>query len=945
MLGPVYNATCAPIEATCRTAAKYNGDNNAKCLGTVRCQGDACPDWEGVACFWLGKSDNWKVCGSPLCTAGGAPKFGRADAPSQCVFGGFKGTATKSGYTYVQLSPDFDNQNKCKIKGYDLTGGNGQCSTCVAKCCAATGRCPRSSCKANSLGTEERNCPNSSRCPVGTKDGYTATCEPHEPKCLTNGGTNCFGWVKCTGKACPDFEGMICIYSGASTNWKLCADRTCPTSPDMPASADDKCDPIEMALQAGDGVDDRTAAFCEYKNWRTGGANPLTGYKGRCKNADSTKCHGNCDISTGLCPSSSCIANALGDENLNCPRSARCPVRRNGAVCDTSVYGGGTCTGPHCLGQVKCAAATPCPDYQGMDCVMDGGSDNFKLCFSTGCFTGGGKTTQSPAAVRVQAQATVTVASGATCSTALPPLGSLGGEAFLAALAATLNVYKDRIENAKCSGDDADFLDTVVVPPGKGTCSCKDVRTLLDDANLALSDQTEQPYDTETSLAIPLDEAQACLEQINTAGKLTSAGGVADDQTTCPATEPGIEPSDPFIPAPGALPGGGNQGATISATDDAYTCGYNGQLTTAAGSLTGNDASSLAGALTIISNTQPSVGTVVVKPDGSFVYTPPAGFSGAATFTYTVQDTGGNKATATVTILVPAPPTPPPAAGQVTATADLYTCAYNGQLTTAAGSLLGNDASSLGGPLTVVGSSQPTVGTLTVNPDGSFTYQPPAGYSGTVTFTYTVRDAAGNLATATATVAIVVPPPPPGGNPAPAVTATNDFYTCPYNGALNTLASGSVLSNDVQSSGGILTVASNTNPAHGTVVMQPDGSFVYTPNAGFNGTDTFTYTAKSAAGDTATATVTINVPAQPNPAPAVGVVTAGSDAYNCTYNGSLTTAAGSLLANDASSLGGALTVVSNTQPSVGTVVVNADGSFVFTPPGGFSGNATFTPAW
>jgi hypothetical protein len=43
-----------------------------------------------------------------------------------------------------------------------------------------------------------------------------------------------------------------------------------------------------------------------------------------------------------------------------------------------------------------------------------------------------------------------------------------------------------------------------VVPPGKGTCSCKDVRTLLDDANLALSDQTEQPYDTETSLAIPL---------------------------------------------------------------------------------------------------------------------------------------------------------------------------------------------------------------------------------------------------------------------------------------------------------------------------------------------------------------------------------------------------------------------------------------------------------
>jgi hypothetical protein len=47
-----------------------------------------------------------------------------------------------------------------------------------------------------------------------------------------------------------------------------------------------------------------------------------------------------------------------------------------------------------------------------------------------------------------------------------------------------------------------------------------------------------------------------------------------------------------------------------------------------------------------------------------------------------------------------------------------------------------------------------------------------------------------------------------------------------------------VLAND---SGGPLQVISNTNPSHGTLTFNPDGSFRYVPAAGFTGTDTFTY--------------------------------------------------------------------------------------------------------
>jgi hypothetical protein len=69
----------------------------------------------------------------------------------------------------------------------------------------------------------------------------------------------------------------------------------------------------------------------------------------------------------------------------------------------------------------------------------------------------------------------------------------------------------------------------------------------------------------------------------------------------------------------------------------------------------------------------------------------------------------------------------------------------------------------------------------------------------------------------------------------------------------------SVLGNDSDPDGDTLSVTSASNPAHGSVVVNADGTVTYTPDPGFTGTDTFTYTISDGNGGTDTATVTVNV--------------------------------------------------------------------------------------
>ena len=75
-----------------------------------------------------------------------------------------------------------------------------------------------------------------------------------------------------------------------------------------------------------------------------------------------------------------------------------------------------------------------------------------------------------------------------------------------------------------------------------------------------------------------------------------------------------------------------------------------------------------------------------------------------------------------------------------------------------------------------------------------------------------------------------------------APVATDDTYTTPAGVALDVAAPG-VLSNDTDADGDVLTAAVAEPPDHGTLVLDSDGAFSYVPDAGFAGTDTFTYVA------------------------------------------------------------------------------------------------------
>jgi hypothetical protein len=165
-------------------------------------------------------------------------------------------------------------------------------------------------------------------------------------------------------------------------------------------------------------------------------------------------------------------------------------------------------------------------------------------------------------------------------------------------------------------------------------------------------------------------------------------------------------------------------------------------------------------------------------------------------------------------------------------------------------------------------------------------------------------------------------------DPFVAPTAADDTYLM-TSGRTTTVTPG-VLANDT---GTDLTVASNTAPAHGTLVLQGDGSFAYTPTGTYVGTDTFTYTAVDRFGrPSGTATVTITVSAPPGPDAVDDAYTAVADTPYVVeiHNG--------LASNDD---GTTISVSAHTLPGHGVVAVLPDGSFTYTPADRFHGVDTF----
>jgi VCBS repeat-containing protein len=378
-----------------------------------------------------------------------------------------------------------------------------------------------------------------------------------------------------------------------------------------------------------------------------------------------------------------------------------------------------------------------------------------------------------------------------------------------------------------------------------------------------------------------------------------------------------------------------------------------------------------AGVVTIVG--APANGTVTVNANGTVSYVhdgskPPR----TASPYYTDSAMVSCPIPATVNISVTPANDAPVAQSDSNSTAEDSTLTVN-----AANGVLANDSDVDGDPLsvtqftvagdaTVYSAGQTAtiagVGTLQLNADGSYVFSPAANYNGNVPVaTYTVSD---GTTTSTSTLTLSVTP----ANDAP--VAQSDSNSTAEDSTLTVNAANGVLANDSDVDGDPLSVTQFTVAGDatvysagqtatiagvGTLQLNADGSYVFSPAANYNGNvPVATYTVSDGT-TTSTSTLTLSV------TPANDAPVAQSDSNSTAEDSTLTVnAANGVLANDSDvdgdplsvtqfTVAGDATVYSAGQTAtiagVGTLQLNADGSYVFSPAANYNGNvpvATYT---
>ena len=318
------------------------------------------------------------------------------------------------------------------------------------------------------------------------------------------------------------------------------------------------------------------------------------------------------------------------------------------------------------------------------------------------------------------------------------------------------------------------------------------------------------------------------------------------------------------------------------------------------------------------------------------LFRPAHDFNGDLQFTFTVTDDQGATSTPATVAIGVIPVNDAPIAHDDNATGaanDALTTPEDTALTIAPATLLANDTDVDGDTLTITSVQSATHGSVALVA-GQVVFTPDANYNGPASFTYTVSD--GHGGTASATVNVAVTPV----NDAP--VATGDSYSTDEDTALTVPAAG-VLANDSDVEGDALAAVLVAGPQHGTLALNADGSFTYTPDANYNGPDSFSYKANDGSADSNVATVSINVlsvndPPTPQNDNATG---AANDALTTPEDTALTIAPATLLANDTDIDGDTLSITSVQSATHGNVALVA-GQVVFTPDANYNGPASFT---
>lgn len=323
--------------------------------------------------------------------------------------------------------------------------------------------------------------------------------------------------------------------------------------------------------------------------------------------------------------------------------------------------------------------------------------------------------------------------------------------------------------------------------------------------------------------------------------------------------------------------------------------------------------------LTLTTPVSPSNGSLTINGDKTITYKPNLNFNGTDSFTYQLADAAASD-TGVVTVTVNPVNDPPSITNLVY---DHTTLEDTPKTVTFKVTDVDNSLSSSN--VTI------TRGNTTLLPDGSVVISgtgedisvvltPAANLSGSSIQTVTVTDGTYSATqNFNLTVAAVNDIPVANADTA----STNEDNSVTFN----------VVTNDTDVEAGTLTVVSFTNPAHGTIVNNRDGTLTYSPSSNWNGTDSFTYTIADSNNGQATATVTMTVN------PVNDAPNAVTDSATIVEDNAVTL---NLLTNDSDVEGSTLTLTDVSAPSKGTFVNNGGGSITYTPNADQNGLDSFT---
>ncbi|NIS83201.1 MAG: tandem-95 repeat protein [Anaerolineales bacterium] len=261
------------------------------------------------------------------------------------------------------------------------------------------------------------------------------------------------------------------------------------------------------------------------------------------------------------------------------------------------------------------------------------------------------------------------------------------------------------------------------------------------------------------------------------------------------------------------------------------------------------------------------------------------------------------------------------------ALSDTYEITVNDVLIVPAPGVLGNDQDPDEDRLVATLVNDASSGRVELDEDGSFVYLPDPDYVGQDEFMYKTSD--GELESEITTVTLTVLPI---NNPP---IASDDAFTVGQGETIAVPPPG-VLENDFDADMQPLSALLEAEPSHGSLEFMQDGSFRYTTDPDFSGTDQFTYRASD--GETTSEVALVTITVQLSNAPPVAL----DDQFEIEEDNILSVSAPGILANDLDPDGQPIQLLPEEGPRVGDLILRDDGSFEYTPAADFHGDDQFT---